>query len=48
LRPLVSVYDDARWPIDAPDAVDVLRYVMEQRNRISFRTLVSAGASATS
>jgi HTH-type transcriptional regulator/antitoxin HigA len=29
---LVSVYEDARWPIDAPDAVDVLRYVMEQRN----------------
>ena len=29
---LVSVYEDARWPIGAPDAVDVLRYVMEQRN----------------
>ena len=29
---LVSVYEDARWPIDAPDAVDVLRYVMEQRD----------------
>jgi HTH-type transcriptional regulator/antitoxin HigA len=29
---LVSVYEDARWPIDVPDAVDVLRYVMEQRN----------------
>ena len=29
---LVSVYEDARWPIDASDAVDVLRYVMEQRN----------------
>ena len=29
---LVSVYEDARWPIHAPDAVDVLRYVMEQRD----------------
>jgi HTH-type transcriptional regulator / antitoxin HigA len=29
---LVSVYEDARWPIDASDAVDVLRYVMDQRN----------------
>ena len=29
---LASVYEDARWPIDAPDAVDVLRYAMEQRN----------------
>jgi HTH-type transcriptional regulator / antitoxin HigA len=33
---LVSVYEDARWPIDAPDAVDVLRYVMEQRNLSAF------------
>jgi HTH-type transcriptional regulator / antitoxin HigA len=32
LATLVSVYEDARWPIDAPDAVDVLRYAMEQRN----------------
>ena len=32
LAVLVSVYEDARWPIDASDAVDVLRYVMEQRN----------------
>jgi hypothetical protein len=32
LSTLVSVYEDARWPIDAPDAVDVLRYVMDQRN----------------
>jgi HTH-type transcriptional regulator/antitoxin HigA len=32
LATLVSVYEDTRWPIDAADAVDVLRYVMEQRN----------------
>ena len=32
LSTLVSVYEDTRWPIDAPDAVDVLRYVMERRN----------------
>ena len=32
LATLVSVYEDARWPVDAPDAVDVLRYAMEQRN----------------
>ena len=32
LATLVSIYEDARWPIDAADAVDVLRYVMEQRN----------------
>lgn len=32
LSTLVSVYEDARWPIDASDAVDVLRYVMDQRN----------------
>ena len=29
---LASVYEDARWPVDASDAVDVLRYVMDQRN----------------
>ena len=29
---LVSVYEDARWPVDTSDAVDVLRYVMDQRN----------------
>ena len=32
LSTLVSAYEDTRWPIDAPDAVDVLRYVMERRN----------------
>jgi HTH-type transcriptional regulator/antitoxin HigA len=36
LATLASVYEDARWPIDAPDAVDVLRYVMEQRNLSAF------------
>lgn len=28
---LVSVYERKRWPIEAPDPVDVLRYVMDQR-----------------
>jgi HTH-type transcriptional regulator/antitoxin HigA len=32
LATLVSDYERKRWPIEAPDPVDVLRYVMEQRN----------------
>ncbi len=32
LATLVSAYERKRWPIEAPDPVDVLRYVMEQRN----------------
>jgi len=31
LAVLVDAFEDTRWPIEAPDAVDVLRYVMEQR-----------------
>jgi HTH-type transcriptional regulator/antitoxin HigA len=29
---LVNAYEDTRWPIETPDAVDVLRYVMMQRD----------------
>lgn len=32
LATLVDVYENTRWPVDLPDAVDVLRYVMDQRN----------------
>jgi len=32
LATLVDRYEDTRWPTEAPDAVDVLRYVMDQRN----------------
>jgi HTH-type transcriptional regulator / antitoxin HigA len=31
LATLVSEYERKRWPIEAPDPVDVLRYVMDQR-----------------
>jgi HTH-type transcriptional regulator/antitoxin HigA len=29
---LVDAYEDSRWPTDAPDAVEVLRYYMDQRD----------------
>jgi HTH-type transcriptional regulator/antitoxin HigA len=31
LATLVDLYEDTRWPIEAPDAVDVLHYVLDQR-----------------
>lgn len=32
LAMLIDAYEDTRWPIEVPDAVDVLRYVMDQRS----------------
>lgn len=32
LATLVDVYEGTRWPIEAPDAADVLLYLMDQRD----------------
>ena len=31
LATLVEVYEDTRWPIDAPDPVEAIKFAMEQR-----------------
>ncbi len=31
LATLVEVYEDTRWPIDAPDPVEAIKFAMDQR-----------------